>query len=95
MFVGDRGYSFSSLIRGLRVFALKKASHPLIIIEKDRKESFKTINGTSVCVNKTCIVNLAKQCNRPRDSSSTLIIGVSGDSKLTDTRTLDLLNPSL
>ncbi|KAI8368816.1 hypothetical protein EDC96DRAFT_460641 [Choanephora cucurbitarum] len=79
MLVSDKSYGFRSSIR--------------VRVRLDGKESFKTINGTSVCNNKTCILSLAKQYQKPRDFLSALDIGVSGESRLVDARTLDVLNP--
>ncbi|KAI8327230.1 hypothetical protein EDC96DRAFT_453498, partial [Choanephora cucurbitarum] len=70
VFVGDRGYGFGSDL--------------LKIVEKDGKESLKTINTISVCSNTTCILNLAKQSYKPRGSLSVLTIGISGAFKQID-----------
>ncbi|KAI8336384.1 hypothetical protein EDC96DRAFT_524091 [Choanephora cucurbitarum] len=60
------------------VFDLKRISHPLRIVKKNGRESLKTINGTSICNNKACFLNSAKQSHKPRDSLSALAIGISG-----------------
>ncbi|KAI8355717.1 hypothetical protein BD560DRAFT_426601 [Blakeslea trispora] len=77
------------------VFCFEKTSHPLRIVEKDGRESLKTINGTSICSNKACVLNLAKQSHKPRDSLSALAIGISGASRLIGKGTLDVFNPYL
>ncbi|KAI8364504.1 hypothetical protein EDC96DRAFT_463609 [Choanephora cucurbitarum] len=77
------------------VFCFKKISHPLRIVKKDGIESLKTINGTSICNNKACVLNSAKQSHKPRDSLSALAIGISGASRLIGKGTLDVFNPYL
>ncbi|KAI8364032.1 hypothetical protein EDC96DRAFT_511635 [Choanephora cucurbitarum] len=75
--------------------AFKKAGYSLGIEEKDGKESSKTIDGISVCSNKTCILNLAKQSQKPRNCLPSLAIGISGVSRPIDSRIMDFFNPSL
>ncbi|KAI8364375.1 hypothetical protein BD560DRAFT_333256 [Blakeslea trispora] len=87
MFVGDRGYGIGSSIR--RHVRLGGSWKP------KKHKSLKTINGTSICSNKACVLNLAKQSHKPRDSLSALAIGISGASRLIGKGTLDVFNPYL
>ncbi|KAI8362770.1 hypothetical protein BD560DRAFT_333889, partial [Blakeslea trispora] len=78
------------------VFCFEKISHSLRIVEKDGRESLKTINGTSICSNKACVFNLAKQSHKPRDSlSAPSHWYLSGASRLIGKGTLDVFNPYL
>ncbi|KAI8333184.1 hypothetical protein EDC96DRAFT_526105 [Choanephora cucurbitarum] len=109
MFVGDRGYGVGSSIRGhVRLGdSCKPKKHSLYTsvcitneystsqICKDARESLKTINGTSICNSKACVLNSAKQSHKPRDSLSALAIGISGASRLIGKGTLDIFNPYL
>ncbi|KAI8380047.1 hypothetical protein BD560DRAFT_388271 [Blakeslea trispora] len=82
MFVGDRGYGIGSSIRGhVRLDgSWKPKKHSLYTSvcitnehntsQKDGRESLKTINGTSICSNKACVLNLAKPSHKLRDSLS-------------------------
>ncbi|KAI8377230.1 hypothetical protein EDC96DRAFT_435984, partial [Choanephora cucurbitarum] len=49
----------------VRVF--EKPSYPWKIVERNGKEGLKTINAISICSNKICILNLARQSHRSRD----------------------------
>ncbi|KAI8376814.1 hypothetical protein BD560DRAFT_453707 [Blakeslea trispora] len=61
----------------------------------EKIKSLKTINGTSICSNKACVLNLVKKSHKPRDSLSALAIGISGASRLIGKGTLDVFNPYL
>ncbi|KAI8365148.1 hypothetical protein BD560DRAFT_332717 [Blakeslea trispora] len=75
-------------------FCFEEINHSLRIVQKDGKESSKTINSTFICSNKTYILNLAKQSHKPGDSLSALAINISGVYRLIGSKTLDVFNPS-
>ncbi|KAI8348011.1 hypothetical protein EDC96DRAFT_600792 [Choanephora cucurbitarum] len=90
----DRTCSAERSTSQICVFRFKKIIHPLRIVKKDGRESLKTIIGTSICNNKACVLNSAKQSHKPRDTLSALAIGISGASRLIGKGTLDVFNRS-
>ncbi|KAI8337368.1 hypothetical protein EDC96DRAFT_487654 [Choanephora cucurbitarum] len=77
------------------VFCFQNISCPLGIVEKDGKESLKTIHGTSVYIDTTCALRLAKQSHKPRDSLAALVTSISGASRLIDSMIIKVFDSSL
>ncbi|RCH88096.1 hypothetical protein CU097_004618 [Rhizopus azygosporus] len=60
------------------IYCFQKPSHPLQTVYKNGARRLRTINGTFICDNPSCVSVQAKKAVKGRDTLSAMVIGLSG-----------------